>query len=111
LARDVSDILLRQLPLLLSPAGQAAERRLELRRAKRRPETALAELTLAILAEAILAQTLLTEALLAQAYLTQALLTEAFLTETLPAQQGRVLQLRLVLLHPNVLWRYWQQLA
>ena len=61
LARDVSDVLLRQLPLL-SPAGQAAERRLELRRAKWRPEAALAELTLAVLAEAILAQALLAQA-------------------------------------------------
>ena len=96
LARDVSDVLLRQLPLLLSPAGQAAERRLELRRAKWRPETALAELTLAVLAQALL---------------TQALLTQALLTETLPAQHGGVLQLRLVLQHPNDLWHDRQQLA
>src|SRR5882762_7666993 len=49
LARDISDILLRQLPLLLSPAGRGAERRLELRHAKLPAEVlqrvALAELT------------------------------------------------------------------
>src|SRR5260221_1940173 len=49
LACDISDILLRQLPLLLSPAGRGAERRLELRHAKLAAEVlqrvALAELT------------------------------------------------------------------
>src|SRR5229473_3117629 len=38
LARDLRDILLGQLPLLLSPGGRSAERRLVLRRSKLRAE-------------------------------------------------------------------------
>src|SRR5260370_8462971 len=38
LAGNVRDILLRQLPLLLAPAGRSAERRLELWHSKLRPE-------------------------------------------------------------------------
>ncbi len=78
LAGDVSNILLCQLPRLLSPAARCAECRLELRYAELRPEVlgriALAELTQA---------------------------AEALLAEALSALHGRVLQLRLVLQHPD----------
>src|SRR5258705_10042263 len=60
LTRDVRDILLGQLPLLLAPSNRSAERRLELRRAKRRSvilqRIPQSELTKALLAQALLAE-------------------------------------------------------
>src|SRR5438445_5646702 len=61
LARDVSDVLLGQLSRLLSPGGRGAERGLELRHTKWRPE-GLGRMALPELTEAILAQALLSEA-------------------------------------------------
>src|SRR6266849_7158424 len=55
LTRDLRDILLGQLPLLLSPGGRSAERRLVLRRSKLRAEV-LQRITLPELTQAILTQ-------------------------------------------------------
>ena len=77
LAGDVCDILLGQLPLL-SPGGRNANRRLELRHPKLRPE--------------ILHRITLPE------------LTQALLPQALAALHGSILQLRLVLQHSDDLW-------
>jgi hypothetical protein len=92
LARNVRDILLCQLPLLLAPSGRGAERRLQLRssKSKLRPE-ALCRITQSELAQALLAQALLTKALLTKALLTKALLTKALLAQALAALHGGVL--------------------
>jgi hypothetical protein len=52
LTRDVSDILLAELPLLLAPAARSAERRLELRHSIWRSEI-LQRVTLPELTEAL----------------------------------------------------------